>query len=82
MGVVLCVDGLPLAFSAKELRGLAEGHVEVLRCWIVTGPGSDISLRFGYVEVPTDVDAEKLIAAITGQKINCQLCSVAREEMG
>ena len=50
MGVMLCVDRLPLAFTSKELRALAEPHGIVVRCWVVTEPGNRISLRFGYVE--------------------------------
>ena len=82
MGVMLCVDGLPLPFSTKDLRDLAEPHGEVIRCWIVMEPGTQTSLRFGYIEAATGVDAEKMIAELTGQKLNCKLCTVDIEKTG
>ena len=80
MGVMFSIDGLPLFFSSKDLRELAEVHGEVIRCWVVMLPGIQTSLRFGYVEAKTAVDAQRMIAALTDQKLNCKLCTIDREE--
>jgi hypothetical protein len=82
MGVMLCIDGLPLPFTSKELRELAEAHGQVIKCWIVHEPGTETSLRFGYIEAATAVDAERMSAELTGQKLNCKLCTVDIEKMG
>jgi hypothetical protein len=82
MSVMLCIDGLPLDLSSKDLRALAEAHGQVIRCWVVTQPGNETSLRFGYVEASTAADAERMIAGLTGQPLNCQPCSIAIEGMG
>jgi hypothetical protein len=82
MSVMLCVDGLPLHLTSKDLRALAEAQGQVLRCWVVTQPGGHTSLRFGYIEATTSADAEKMIAALTGQPFNCKPCTVAIEKMG
>jgi len=72
MSVTLCVDGLPLSFRSKDLRELAEVHGTVLRCWVVTEPGHNTSLRFGYVEAATATDAGRMIVGLTQQKLNCK----------
>jgi hypothetical protein len=82
MGVMLCIDGLPLDYSSKALRELAEVHGDVLRAWIVTQPGTHTSLRFGYVEAATSVGAQKMIERLTGAKLNCKLCTVDIETTG
>ena len=79
MSVMLSIDGLPLALSSEELRVLAEPHGQIVRCWIVTTPGTHTSLGFGYIEAVTDRDAQGIIAALTGEKVNCVPCTVAIE---
>ena len=80
MGVMLSIDGLPLALTSKDLRALAERHGQVIRCWVVAQPGTHTSLRFGYIEAATDGDAKKIMAALTGEKLNCKPCEVAIEK--
>jgi hypothetical protein len=77
MTVMLCVDGLSLFFSSKDLRQLAGAHGQVLRCWIVTQPGSAISMRFGFVEAATGADAECMIAGLAATRLNCKPCNFA-----
>jgi RNA recognition motif-containing protein len=80
MGVMLCIDGLPLPCTSKDLRELAEAHGQVSRCWIVHEPGTETSLRFGYIEAATAADAERMIAGLSNQKLNCKPCTVSIEE--
>jgi RNA recognition motif. (a.k.a. RRM, RBD, or RNP domain) len=76
MGVMLCIDGLPLNLSSKNLRELAEAHGEVTRAWIVTEPGGQASLRFGYVEAATSADADKIAKELPRAQLNNKPVSV------
>jgi hypothetical protein len=82
MGILLCIDGLPLHYRSKDLRSMAEAAGAVLQCWIVTQPGTQISVRFGYVEAATSADAERMVAALRGQRLNCKPCTVAIQQAG
>jgi hypothetical protein len=80
MSIMLCVDGLPLNLTSKELKILAEAHGHVLRCWVVTGPVNEVSLRFGYIEAVTAMDAKRMMAGLSNQTLNCKPSTVNHEE--
>jgi hypothetical protein len=80
MSIMLSIDGLPLALTSKELRTLAEQHGQVIRCWVVTEPGGGASLRFGYIEAATSGEAERIIAGLSGAKLNCNAVNVVIEK--
>jgi hypothetical protein len=83
MSVMLCIDGLSLGQTSKDLRALVETFGQVIRCWVVTQPGDPSrSLRFGFIEATTSTDAERMVAGLTGQQFNCKPCPVAIEKMG
>ena len=67
MAKSLFVGNLPWSTTEDELKQKFEEHGKVVAARIVTDKFSGRSKGFGFVEVE-DADAEKVIAAMNGQK--------------
>ena len=68
MAVRIIVDQLPIQFTDDDLRALFEPYGRVLSTMILRPPMSG-SLRFGYVEMESQGDAEHAAAAINTRHI-------------
>ena len=67
MSKTLYVGNLPWQTNETELTSAFEAHGQVISSRIVTEMGTGKSRGFGFVDME-DADAEKAIAAMSGQK--------------
>jgi RNA recognition motif-containing protein len=68
MAIRIIVDQLPIQFTDADLRALFEPYGRVLSTVVLRPPLSG-SLRFGYVEMESQKDAERAAAAINSRQI-------------
>lgn len=63
----LYVGNLSFNVTTADLEALFAAHGEVVDAQVVTDRGSGRSKGFGFVEMASDEDANKAIAALNGQ---------------
>jgi cold-inducible RNA-binding protein len=78
MNKKLYVGGLAYSVTDEQLRGLFAAHGTVESANVVRDRGSDNSRGFGFVEMGTQQEAEKAIAALNatefqGRSLNVNL---------
>lgn len=66
MGAKLYVGNLPYAVAEEKLQELFARHGSVVSVRIITDKFSGRSKGFGFVEMSSDEEAEKAIAALNG----------------
>ncbi len=66
MGAKLYVGNLPFSVVEDQLQGLFSQHGSVVSARIITDKFSGRSKGFGFVEMESDEEAEKAIAALNG----------------
>ncbi len=66
MGAKLYVGNLPFSVVEEQLQGLFSQHGSVVSARIITDKFSGRSKGFGFVEMESDEEAEKAIAALNG----------------
>jgi cold-inducible RNA-binding protein len=66
MNKKLYVGGLAYSVSDEQLRQLFAGHGTVTSAKVITDRDTDRSRGFGFVEMSTQEEAEKAIAALNG----------------
>src|SRR5262249_54687079 len=67
MGKKIYVGNLPFSVTESSLSDLFGQHGTVDSCRLITDRDSGRSKGFGFVEMSTDEEAEKAIAALNGQ---------------
>jgi hypothetical protein len=68
MAIRIVVDQVPIQFTDAHLKALFEPYGTVLSSTVLRPPMSG-SLRFGYVEMESQEDAERAAAAINSRQI-------------
>ena len=71
------VGNLGAVVSEESLRALFEPHGAVGRINIVSDPGVGQPLGFGFVEMPSDREGEKAIAAVNGTHLDGRTLNVS-----
>ena len=66
MGAKLYVGNLSFSVVEEQLQGLFSQHGSVVSARIITDKFSGRSKGFGFVEMESDEEAEKAIAALNG----------------
>ena len=65
----LYVGGLPYSVTDEQLRELFAAHGTVESATVITDKFTDRSRGFGFVEMSTQEEAEKAIAALNGSQM-------------
>ena len=63
------VGNLAYSVLEEELQGLFDAYGEVVSVKIIINKGTGTSRGFGFVEMPTDVDAQKAMAELDGREL-------------
>ena len=69
MGSKIYVGGLPYSTTEQQLSDLFAAHGSVASARIITDKFTGQSKGFGFVEMPTQADAEKAIKALDGTAV-------------
>jgi RNA recognition motif-containing protein len=65
----LYVGGLPYSVTDEQLREIFGAHGTVESATVITDKFTDRSRGFGFVEMSTQEEAEKAIAALNGSQL-------------
>jgi hypothetical protein len=76
----LFVGSLPFRLSEAELREIFEQYGEVDSVKIITDKMSGRSKGFGFIEMPSDEDAQKAIEALNGSEVEGRQIVVNKAE--
>ena len=86
MNKKLYVGGLPYSVTDEQLRELFGAHGTVESATVITDKFTDRSRGFGFVEMSTQEEAEKAIAALNGSQMGGRSLTVnvskPREDSG
>ncbi|MFQ6128583.1 MAG: RNA recognition motif domain-containing protein [Thermoplasmata archaeon] len=70
------VGNLPREVTENELREAFEAFGEVASAKIITDKLSGVSRGFGFVEMPTDAEAQEAIAGLNGKDMKGRTLTV------
>jgi RNA recognition motif-containing protein len=70
------VGNLPWSVSDEDLRELFVAYGEVSSARVITDRDSGRSRGFGFVEMPTDSEAEAAIAGLNGNEVDGRALNV------
>ena len=70
------VGNLPWSVSDEDLRELFVPYGEVSAARVITDRDSGRSRGFGFVEMPTDTEAEAAIAGLNGNEVDGRALNV------
>lgn len=86
MNKKLYVGGLPYSVTDEQLREIFAAHGTVESATVITDKFTDRSRGFGFVEMSTQEEAEKAIAALNGSQLGGRSLTVnvskPREDRG
>lgn len=86
MNKKLYVGGLPYSVTDEQLREIFAAHGTVESASVITDKFTDRSRGFGFVEMSTQEEAEKAIAALNGSQMGGRSLTVnvskPREDRG
>ncbi len=68
MGKKLYVGNLSYDVSSSDLQAMLEAHGTVSSAEVISDRSSGRSKGFGFVEMPSDAEAQAAIAALNGQE--------------
>ncbi len=72
----ILVGNLSPGISGQELKSMFEKHGKVAHFKMMTDRWTGLSRGFGFVEMATDAEAEKAIAALNGTDLNGKVLQV------
>jgi len=76
MGSKIYVGGLPYAATEQQLSELFAQHGAVASARVITDKFTGQSRGFGFVEMSSDEEAQKAIAALNGQQMGGRTLTV------
>jgi RNA recognition motif-containing protein len=76
MGSKIYVGGLPYAATEQQLSDLFAQHGTVASARVITDKFTGQSRGFGFVEMSTDEEAQKAIAALNGTQMDGRTLTV------
>lgn len=76
---VLFIGGIPLDMDEVELKDIFSEYGTVIEAKVLRNKRTKISRRFGFVEMATEQEAERVIGLLDGGSIDDAEISVKRE---
>jgi RNA recognition motif-containing protein len=77
MTTTIYVGNLSSSTTSDDLKCLFDVHGDVLSAEVITDHGTGKAYRFGFIELPSPIEAETAVAALNGTRVGNRQLTVA-----